>query len=220
MEKIKLANGLIALGGEKGFGKTRFALKYANYLAQKEKVLYVSYQNYKEKLESIVEEMDGVINENLGINSYFSYYGAIVFFQFMKEIKSNNVSTLIIDDIENFCQLARDNDYGEENNPILSLKYLSEFMNIKVVFITNIEKLDYQSETIPKIQDFRWSRSIINECDQIYALYRPYLQGLWEDEEGNSLKDKIEILYLKNEYNKEDRYIYNNKYLNIYNHQY
>ena len=63
MERIKLSKGVIALGGTQGVGKTRFSLKLANYTAEKEKVLFISYQDYNEKLISIVNELDGKVQE-------------------------------------------------------------------------------------------------------------------------------------------------------------
>lgn len=73
MEQIKLSNGLIAFGGAKGAGKTRFMLKLANYIAKTEKVLFVSYQDYAEKLEHILKRIDTQIRSNLELNTTLGY---------------------------------------------------------------------------------------------------------------------------------------------------
>jgi hypothetical protein len=68
----------------------------------------------------------------------------------------------------------------------------------------------------PQIRDFGWSRIIINECSQIYALYRPIFYGFSLDMDGNDWSNRIEILSLKNEEHKEKTIIFDDKELNIY----
>lgn len=206
MEKIKLAKGLIALGGQADLRTTRFALKYANHLAKNERVLYVSYKLYKEKLDSIIFEMDEKINDNLELNPNFEHLGLTSFFQFYEKIRTDCIDVLIIDDIECFCPINRNKNFSENYDPVLMLKHLSQLTNIKVLFITNTKRIyscEYDADR-PKLQDFWWSRNIINECSQIYALYYPEVYGMLEDADGNSLEHIIELHHLKNENNSEE----------------
>jgi len=224
MEKIKLNKGLIAIGSSKGEGKTRFSLKLANYIAQNENVLFISYTTYKEKLISNIIEIDGFINEKLDINTSFSYWGTEVFLDIIKYVKTNKISTIFLDDIENFCGYN-----GNKDDTIKDLKYLSELLDIKLVFSTNLIRLDsieysnYEGSMItivnykPNLKEFKWSHRLINDCTQIIGLYRPSYNGFTEDADGNSSYDRIEIYYLKNNENENNIYILSNKKENLYN---
>jgi len=133
MEEIKLNKGLFSIGSEKDEEKTRLSLKLANYIAQNENVLFISYTTYKEKLILIINEIDGSVNENLDINTNFSYWGSEVFLDIIKYVKTNKISTIFLDDIENFCGYK-----GNKYDIIDDIKYLSELLDIKIIFLTNI----------------------------------------------------------------------------------
>jgi hypothetical protein len=219
MNQIELSKGLIALGGNKGIGKTRFSLKLANFLAKHEKVLYISYQDYSEKLHSIINEIDIDVNENLEINTSFGYFNVGTFLKMMNYVKEKVITTLFIDDLDCFNR----NEFHEFNeiekdSAIEGLLFISKQLNIRVIFNLVLTK-NYHSYNFvrPQIRDFDWSRKIVNDCSQIFALYRPVFYGMTEDEDGFSLLDVIEILNLKNQTHKELIYKLDNKQLNIYN---
>jgi hypothetical protein len=220
MNQIELSKGLIALGGNKGIGKTRFSLKLANFLAQHEKVLYISYQDYSEKLHSILNEIDIDVNENLEINTSFGYFNVGTFLKMIKHIKEKVITTLFIDDLDCFNR----NEFYEFNeiekdSAIEGLLFISKQLNVRVIFNLVLTK-NYRSYNFvrPQLRDFDWSRKVVNDCSQIFALYRPAFYGISEDEDGCSLLDVIEVLNLKNQTHKELIYKLDNKQLNIYNH--
>jgi hypothetical protein len=62
----------------------------------------------------------------------------------------------------------------------------------------------------PTLQNFIWSRAIINQCDQIYAFYRPSLNGIIEDAEGIIYQEQIDVVSLKNEMHKQESIIFSN----------
>jgi hypothetical protein len=229
MNRIILPKGLIAFGGSEGIGKTRFTLKLANFLAENEKVLYISYQDYKEKLYDIIIEMDSQINENLEVNTSFDYFNVGSFLEMIKYIEMQKITTLFIDDLD--C-LGRNKfsefNENEKDSTIDGLLYLSKHLNISVVFNLILSK-SYVSHYFgergirvdkPRMRDFDWSRKIVNDCSQIYALHRPAFFGLSQDEDGNSLIDSIEILSLKNENHKEEIFEIDNKKSMIYYNKY
>jgi KaiC/GvpD/RAD55 family RecA-like ATPase len=214
MDRLKLSSGLIAFGGEKGIGKTRFALKLGNHLARAEKVLFLSYQDYSEKLITDIREMDGFISDNLEVNTSMDYYGVGSFLEIIKYVEAGDFRTVIIDDLFSFNrdQFYEFDDHGRDA-AVDALLYLVTQLKIRLVFNIDIHS-SHQNHT-PRIRDFNWSRKIVNNCSQILALYRPAHFGITEDENGNSLEDLIEIYDLKNEENRENLIQLDSKKLNI-----
>ncbi|MGZ2370410.1 hypothetical protein ACXR6G_11525 [Ancylomarina sp. YFZ004] len=211
MKRFNLS-GLIALGGAKGIGKTRFLLKLANSIANNEKVLFLSWQDCEENLSNILHSIDGSIHPNFDINTSLNYLNVGTFLEILKIIQKGKYTTIFVDDIENFTQ----NDYqdffcDEKDNAIEALKYIANLINTTIVFATTIG-----SEEDISISKFNWSRRIINDCDQIIAISRPSHFGYIEDAEGVSLLDNIEISFLKNNL---QSFTLNNKELNIYNNE-
>jgi hypothetical protein len=208
MKRFNLS-GLIALGGAKGIGKTRFLLKLANSMANNEKVLFLSWQDCEENLSNIIHSIDGSIHPNFDINTSLNYLNVGTFLEILEIIQKNKYTTVFFDDIENFTQ----NDYQdffceEKDNAIEALKYIANLINTTIVFATTID-----SEEDISISKFNWSRKIINDCEQIIAISRPSHFGYIEDAEGVSLLDNIEISFLKNNL---QSFILDNKELNIY----
>jgi hypothetical protein len=212
MNNIELKKGLIAIGSGIGEGKTRFSLKLANFIARTENVLYISYKEHKEKLIEIIQEIDGKLNDKLDINTRFAYFGSEVFLDIIKYVKTKNITTVFIDDIETFCSISLEETSLEETkyNIIEDLKYISEMLSIKLIFLTNTIKHKFDERYYPVIKNFRWSRAINNECSQILAFYKPSAYGFTEDENGNYLYDKIELHFLKNS-GDEKEFIFDNK---------
>ncbi len=218
MNQLNLTNGLIAFGGSKGIGKTRFALKLANHLAKIEKVLYISYQDYKEKLNAVLIEMDSISQKKLEINTSFDYFSVSAVLNIYEYIEKENITTIFLDDVDCFNR----NEYNEFNeffeeerdSIINSLHFISKHLNIRLIF--NIELPLNHTSRKPTIRDFNWSRKIINHCSQIFAIYRPAFHGFSEDESGNSLTDKIEILRIKSEQNENEILEFSNNELRMF----
>lgn len=218
MDQLKLSQGLIAFGGIEGVGKTRFMLKLANYLAKREKVLYLSYQDYSEKLVTIVRNIDGIVYENLEVNTSMDYYGIGCFLEIIKHKKSKGFKTLIVDDIDSFNRNQfYEFDENGKDNAIEGLLYLANHLNIRIIFIIDV-KSTFQYK-IPRVRDFNWSRRMINDCSQILALYRPIYLGITEDENGKSSADLIEVYSLKNDNDEEEVIRLENHKLNIYSNE-
>jgi hypothetical protein len=217
MDRLQLSQGLIAFGGEEGIGKTRFTLKLANHIARKEKVLFLSYQDYRENLIKIIREMDENISPNLEVNTLMEYYGVGILMEIINYAESKSFTTLILDDLACFKR----NEFHEcdeqgRDAAVKALLYLANQLKIRLIFSINI----YSSHRyhIPRIRDFNWSRRIINDCSQILALYRPAHFGITEDENGNSLVELIEVYNLKNEDHSEEVIQFDDRKTRIYNH--
>ena len=209
ISEVKLAKGLIAIGGRKGEGKTIFILHLSNYLAKTERVLFVSYQDYHSKLEEMVIKIDkGGVNKNLLLNTTLEYYeDDYVGMQMIKQIKDNDISTIIIDDIHDFV-----GDEYSINNTIVGLKHLSELLNIRIIFTINTSNdIENSQGGRLKIRDFRW-RNVVNECDEIYAIYRPTAFGYTEDESGYISPNNTGFYSLKNANNIEHKWVFNIRY--------
>lgn len=213
MNKLDLSNRLIALGGVKRIGKTHFSLRLSNYIAQSEKVLFLSWQECKENLNFILKEMGEPIHRNLSINTSIGYFNVATFLGLIKLIRDNSYTTIFIDDIESFTHNDFSDFFSEEkDSSITALEYIVNELKVRVIFNTVINS--YCKE-YPSIKDFDWSRRIINNCDQVLAIYRPSFFGIIEDENGKSLQECIEIFSLKNKNHKPKRFLLDNKNLSL-----
>ncbi len=168
MKKIFLENGLIAIGGRKNSGKSTFALQLANNIAAKEKVLFMSWQDYEANLRDIILKLNDEIAENLDINTEIDYYSVSSFINIMELIEYQKYTTIFIDDVESFKRGTISNSYHDyENDSIIaSLKYLADKYNIRVIFILEV----VESDSLVALRDFSWSRLIVNHCEQVMAI--------------------------------------------------
>lgn len=202
MESIELQQGLIAIGGLKGEGKTLFCLKLANHIAQKERVLFISYQDYTEKFSDNLAKVDGSISPNLEINTKFEYFGVITLVALMKVLERNLITTIFIDHSDFLNKYHPfDEPYIDVDEFIDALAFLSFHFKVRVVFTINIAGKYDTSRDFPMLRDFNASRHIHNKCCQVLAIYRPYYHALFEDENGLSTINKLEVYSLKNVHN-------------------
>jgi hypothetical protein len=204
MESIKLQNGLIAIGGSEGEGKSSVCLKLANHLAKTENVLLISYQQYKEKLEQLVKNFDGEMNNKLQIYTNFPTFGISAFVELMELLESNPISTLFIDNSDYLNALCQcDNDRGDIDEFVYAMSFIASHFNIRVVFTVTIEKESSYTRHIPMLKDFNATRNIANMCNQVLGIYRPAYFGFTEDEDGNAItKNQLDIYDLKNKHHK------------------
>jgi hypothetical protein len=219
MERIQLSKGLIAIGGSAGIGKTRFTLKLANQLSKNEKVLFISYQDYREHSVSILEEMGDQQNKNLKITTNIGYFNVASILQLIKHIETNSFTTVFIDDIDGFKrgQFIDFND-EEKNSVIEALGFIAKLLDVRIVFNLTLKWYNSSFQFIrPGLRDFDWSRNIVTDCTQIYAINRPFFYEISEDEEGNSVENLIEIISLKNEQNKIKILNLDNSELKVFN---
>ncbi len=185
MEKIKLSKGLIAIGGNEKSGKTSFSILLANKIAKKEKVLFLNWKDYADRLHQIIRNNGEIVNNFLDINTNIEYFSVGSFIKIMELIDINKYSFIFIDDINYFTQtgnlfseLDQYNTYGK-NSAIRALRFIVDKFKVNVIF--NIE---IDTNETPQLADFAWSRLIINECDQVLAI-------------NENDKNKIEVYNLK-----------------------
>ncbi len=200
-KNIYLKNNLIAIGGYKDAGKTAFALQLANRIAENEKVLYLSWQDYGANLQSQILQFSNKIADNLDINTQVDYYSVRSFIQILELIEEKGYTTLFIDDVDSFKYGTISNSYYDyENNAIIeTLKYIAEKYTIRLIFTLRIP----ESEDLTiSLRDFAWSRLIVNDCEQVISIYKNteleenciYLSYL----KGKDLEIQNEIINLKN----------------------
>ena len=213
MDQLKLSNGLIAFGGDRAVGKTRFLLKLANHLALTEKVLFVSYTDYTERLEHTLRGIDENINPNLELNTTLGYYCVESFIELIEHIEEGAFTTVIIDDVEQYSLSPTGSlSYPGKDGIVDALLFICNRIKVRVVFSTRLVS-NYLDDvyTAPNLQNFIWSREIINQCKQIFVIHRPTLYGIvLDEEEGFFYKDRIKVVSLKNETHSPESIRYDN----------
>jgi len=217
MDKIKLASGLIAIGfhGEKSnIEKTKFPIYLANKLAENEKVLFLNWNNYSRKLEQILTGLGWHKNPNLQINTSVNYFGLESFFDIIDLIESEDYKTIFIDDIFSFT-MGDVQKFEDRDLVIKTLKFISDRFLVIIVFQMNIDdkmflNSNYVYEVEPELGYFNWSRMIINDCEQVFAIKN--LTGIIDDETDEFYQDETYRIYeLKNDSDITENYIINLK---------
>ena len=195
---IKLTKGLIAIGGQPGTDKTAFAINLANSIAQNEDVLFISYQSLRKELEGIINRSGNKVNDHLTIDTTLEYFQTTGSSDILCLIRDKDYSTVIIDDIG--CYAGTENI----NYVIRPLKAISRMANLRLIFTVSLTPVcDEDSSLRLRLRDFRW-REITNQCDEIYAVYRPSAFGFSLDAENNPIPpDQIELYSIKSETKKE-----------------
>ncbi len=203
MEKIKIGQGLIAIGGNEGEGKTWFSIRLANTLAMKEKVLFISYQTYRDMLLKITEEIAGQNNPNLIFKTQIASESYLSFRQIYHEVQNKGISTIFIDDLHSYSM-----DYNcQIGDTLEGLRFFVDTLNVSIIFTVNIDTTKYNSQKgIPSIKHFNYLGDLINECDQILAIYRPTYYGFEAFAQRSEILEVIEVYDFKNEENTQIKY--------------
>jgi len=225
MNQIQLSEGLILLSGIKNLGgRTRFSLKLGNSIAQKEKVLYLSFDEYKEKLQLMLKQMDVKLNKNFEINSCLNEFCIETYLEILTLIEANNYSTIIINKLNtllpDYRLMVGEFDFDFTLQTVIdSLLFIIRQFNCRIILVDELpmHKINLQilSESA-KLSDIRFPRVLVNSCTQIFYLCYPAELGCIEDQDGNDISDRIELYNLKNENHEEELIILNNKELKIY----
>jgi hypothetical protein len=222
MEQINLSKKLTMLSSLRNVGTTQFATKLGNYLAKKEKVLYLTFTEYEEKIRFMASEMDSIVEDN------FEVYAADEFcletyLDILTLLEKNNYSTIIIDNLNSlypeYRTMAGEFDTDINIQTIVdSLQFMIRQFKCRIILVYELDQMRIRSynDYRAKLNDFRFPRSLVNNCNQIFFYNYPYLKGYTEDEEGKSLINHIELYSLKNENHKEELLILDNSLLNIF----
>lgn len=216
MNRIKLSEGIIAIGGTEYDNAPLFSMKLANHLAKTENVLFITYLSYKEKVNFEIKRMDNKISSTLIIKDELKNYNVETFLNIIKLTKSHFINTIFIDDIEEFIGNEFDLEtwFEDRNDSVLNaFHFLVENYNVRLVFNSNLRKMTGRHPSLP---DFCWNRRMISACNQMYIVNRIFGHGITEDESGRSTENDIVVLSVKNEHCKDISVELDNQELNIY----
>jgi len=198
IDKLNLSDNLIAFGARPGMGLTRLTLKLANRLARKENVLFITYQDYYKHIEELVNE-NGQKQNNLVIDSSFKFFNYGVFDDLKLQLLQNEISTLVVDNLNDSIREKHVDDEYLTDYIISELHILSQSLKIRIIINLLVSKtVECRGGDLrPQLRDFRWSRRLINDCQQIYSIYRPAYYGITENENGEPAVNSIGIQCLK-----------------------
>jgi hypothetical protein len=207
-------------------GITKFAIKLGNYLAKKEKLLYLTFNEYEEKIRFMASEMES----DRKVENNFEVYSANEFcletyLDILSLIEKNNYSTIIIDNLNSLYSIYHRSGDGECDinmqirTIIDSLHFMIRQFKCRIILVHEINDMRYSfSDDFcrAKLNDFVFHRHLVNNCNQILFYNYPYLKGYIEDSEGESMINRIELYSLKNENHTEEILILDNSKLNIF----
>jgi len=219
MENLELPAGVTVLSGEKRSGKTRFALLWANYLAQKNKTLFIAWGYYEAKLIDELRDMNDSISEKLKIDTQYNYLDTNTVIDICKQVEDEGYNIVFFDNIQyseynNLSFHDRNSDIALPN----ILEFIADKLVVKVVLVTEVNvvfRFEPKFLIYPSINNFAFPQHIINKSTQIY-----YLQLILGNEKVNKedilLRLKgIHIHCIKNAKNEDYHIKYDNNKLKI-----
>lgn len=214
LNQIELTKkGIIVFGGRPGMGVSRTTLKIANLLAKTENVLFISYQDHKQKLIKIIEEQGESLSPLLTINTDLNFYDYGFCQDISEIINKTTAKTIIIDDLDDMLGQNFDLESHHRNKFLLELNSLSENNNIRIILnVATSKKVEFRGGDMkPRLRDFIWSRNLISLANQVYSINRPEYYGITEDENGISTSGRIEIDLIKDDECKESNFVIMNE---------
>jgi replicative DNA helicase len=115
--------------------------------------------------------------------------------------RKNDIQLLVID----YLQLMKlpkgnQNDAAKWGDITKNLKALAKELNIPIILLSQLNRAveTRGGSKRPQLSDLRESGAIEQDADQVLFMYRPEYYQILEDEEGESLKGIVEIIYGKN----------------------
>lgn len=214
MERLKLSNGLIAIGfgGSSNIEQTKFSLKLANDIAQNENVLFLNWNNYSKKLNEILLSLNVKKSKKLEINTNVNYFGVDSFLDIIELIEQKKFTTIFIDNTSSFSTKERIIDeYGNRETLLKAFTFLSIKYSVRIVFNIQIDPEIYNysfniEENEIDLGYFRWSRRTITECNQVIAVQN--IEGYMDGETGEIFEsDTFKVFNLKNDNDIIENYI-------------
>lgn len=204
MDNQDLALGqksLIVFGAARGMGLTIATLQIANYLALREKVCFISYQDYNASLKRNLAEFDEEQEHLLSFKDNLSFLNPLFINELTQLIQNNSFSTIVIDSLDYL--------YGDNPSPrqvirdqlIRDLKSLVALTGCTIILnVWLSDRLENRSgDKRPIYRDLVWCRQLSALADQIFAIYRPAYYGLSQRKIPEETKNELEIISLKNE---------------------
>lgn len=218
---------LLVIGGRPAMGKTQLLISLLLNISKNHSCLFFSFDLSKEilldrilysiteldtqsinqlnktedgmsKLSSLNKEIQDYkihINES-GTNSILNIEK-----ECERQIKENNVEVIFFD----YLQLMgiknhRHSRENEVSSIIRSLKNIARKNNVAIIISSQLSRAVEQrgGDKRPQLSDLRESGTIEQDADKVIFIYRPEYYGFFQDEDGNSTVNSIELILAKN----------------------
>lgn len=186
MHRITLSNGIVAIGGPKGIGKTRFTLSLAQQVSSQKNVLYFSTHNYKEQLELILKQDFKSDLSNLYIETNLEYLYSSDFIRLYRFVEDNQFNVIVFDDLTLIKHYI-----SNQKLFIEFLNFMCEKLQCTVILILDISSIldDNMNDTYEIICSLPANLSMFNlvygssfmqACKEVYAIHRPNFYDISE----------------------------------------
>jgi len=216
---MQLEVGINLFGGLKRSGKSRFCLKWANQIAQTQKVLFLNWTSFSEKLQSELIEMGETPHKNLSIYTMSEDFNMEIFLDIYDLIETDKFEVVVFDDIYLNERNRMDCDYLECDSALIrGLSFLVKQLNVKILLPNDVKPFFRLEQPVfhTDIKNFKFSHNLLTISKNIWFMYRPHFCGVFETPDGQPTIDKIEVFSLKNASLKEYVILFDNKVLKLY----
>lgn len=182
MSSIQLVNRLIASESELGSEK----IKKGNL-----------YGDDWEKLNNSIQRLEEA-------NIFIDDTPALSIFEFRakcRRLKMQHDIQMVLVDYLQLMTAGSDNRGSREQEVSLisrSLKAIAKELDVPIIALSQLNRsVESREGKRPQLSDLRESGAIEQDADMVLFIHRPEYYGLFEDEEGNSLKGVAELIIAK-----------------------
>lgn len=223
---------LVVIGGRTGMGKTTFAMNLALQLQKRYPVCYFSLakDNIKNnilyaKFISILSDIEysSIINGDLfdgsplivsahaefsSLDISFPKIDKMEYYELENTLKTYidayNSKIIIIDDLQSFINEIGNNRIETTDVFCNNLKNIALKFNVLIILLSQLsQEVDIRcGDKKPQIIDLKDTNHLEEYADKVLLLYRPNYYKIWEDENGNPVKDIMELIVAKNNFGK------------------
>lgn len=113
-------------------------------------------------------------------------------------VKDNSVKIVFVDPLNYIKNFSLDK--SSRPKILMELKFLAQELNIPIITSLNLNKESVRnnSQRIPNINSIKNFGKIEPYVDMVAFLYRPEFYGIYENEEGEDLRNSADIIIAKN----------------------
>lgn len=222
-----LPSEFVVIAGRPAMGKTALAVQLSRHIAREHPVLFFSFDLSKELLtwrllcnvsevgfDSILQhrlseeekiriaaagtELEGL---RLRIMESGIHHLSALTDSILKSIDNHGTKVIVIDDLQHITFRKLVSNRAQEMGYICrSLKNIAREKGVCIIALSQLSRSveSRNGEKRPSSSDLRDSGAIEEEADKVIGVYRPEYYGFEFDCEGNSTKNLMELMVLKN----------------------
>lgn len=162
--------------------------------------------------ESDWQKIHGKISKLADAPIYIDDTPALSIFEFRakaRRLKNQYGITMIVVDYLQLMTTGQESGYGNREQEVAyiakALKATAKELDLPIIALAQLSRsVEQRTDKRPQLSDLRESGSLEQEADVVMFIYRPFISGVAQDENGQSTEGQAEIIIAKHRNGKID----------------